>query len=237
MTYLGLAGVGGIICPPTRRRKSLLDWANAEWQRLVVGPLLAVDRAGVMPVGSSSSPPSAAPEISNPAEIHALDPAVQLQYLVENYSDAVYRVARSVVRDNDLAEDVSQDALLKAWQALPTFRGDAPLRNWVLRITHNTAVSLLRTRREEVRDPDLLPEGATGGTVETSVEGRFAVTAFEEALGQLDELSSSIVVLRELENMSYDEIAEVLDIPLPTVKTRLLRARRVLSVALEEWRP
>ena len=59
---------------------------------------------------------------------------------------------------------------------------------------------------------------------------------FEEALDKLDELSRSIVVLREIEGLPYDEIAELLEVPLPTVKTRLLRARRVLAAALSDWR-
>ncbi len=236
--------------PWARRRtnRRLSNKLAGQWHRIVVGPLLAIDRAGIAPTAkmsssnldaatSAASGGSSPVQLSAPSEIHALEPAAQLQYLVENFSDAVYRVARSVVRENELAEDASQEALLKAWQALPTFRGDAPLRNWVLRITHNTAVSILRSRREEVRDPELLPDSIQGGTIERSVEDTLAMSAFEDALGQLDELSRSIVVLREIENMSYDEIAEMLDVPLPTVKTRLLRARKVLASALKEWRP
>jgi RNA polymerase sigma-70 factor (ECF subfamily) len=166
-----------------------------------------------------------------------LTPTEQLESLVKDHLDAVYRVAFSVVRDSALAEDVAQDAILKAWKALPTFRGESSLRSWVLRITHNTAISTLRKRREEVRDPDLLPETASSSSTEHDVVGSMSIDAFEEALNQLDELSRSIVVLREVEGMSYDEVAETLEVPLPTVKTRLLRARRVLATALEDWRP
>ncbi len=166
-----------------------------------------------------------------------LTPEQQLEALVREHLDAVYRVAFSVVRDSALAEDVSQDAILKAWNALPTFRGESSLRSWLLRITHNTAISTLRKRREEVRDPNLLPERASESTTERSVVDRLSIDAFEEALDQLDELSRSIVVLREIEGLSYDEIAEILEVGLPTVKTRLLRARRVLASALEGWRP
>ena len=148
----------------------------------------------------------------------------------------MYRVAFSVVRDSALAEDVSQDAILKAWNALPTFRGDSSLRSWLLRITHNTAISSLRKRREELRDPDLLPEAPTRTSTESEVLDRISMADFEEALDKLDELSRSIVVLREIEGLPYDEIAELLEVPLPTVKTRLLRARRVLAAALSDWR-
>ena len=177
------------------------------------------------------------------ADLLNLDPADQLAALTRRHADAVYRVALSVTRNPDLAEDVAQDALLKAWQALPSYRGDAPLKNWLLRITHNTAISALRRRRDVHLDPSEFPEDAPSAhlappvSVEASVEDRASFTAFEAALEQLDELSRSVVVLREVEGMSYDEIATVLDVPLPTVKTRLLRARRLLSTALEGWRP
>ena len=164
-------------------------------------------------------------------------PAEQLEELVREHLDAVYRVAFSVVRDSALAEDVAQDAILKAWKALPTFRGDSSLRSWLLRITHNTAISTLRRRREEYRDPDLLPEHEQLITTEKKVVDSLSMNAFEQALESLDELSRSIVVLREVEGMAYDEISEALDVPLPTVKTRLLRARRTLAAALEGWRP
>ena len=163
-------------------------------------------------------------------------PAEQLEELVREHLDAVYRVAFSVVRDSALAEDVAQDAILKAWKALPTFRGESSLRSWLLRITHNTAISTLRKRREVLQDPFEMPEEATQRSVERQAHGRMALEAFEEALGRLDELTRSIVVLREVESLSYDEIAELLDVPLPTVKTRLLRARRQLSASLDGWR-
>lgn len=168
----------------------------------------------------------------------------KLERLIAEHGEAVYRVAVSVVRDPTAAEDVAQEALLKAWQALPSYRGEAPLRSWLLRITHNTAVSSIRRRREDPLDPALLPDHTpTGAGVaaadspEHAVERRASMAAFETALAELDDLSRSIVVLRELEGMSYEDIAQLLDVPLPTVKTRLLRARRVLSVSLEGWRP
>lgn len=163
--------------------------------------------------------------------------AVDLDTMMREHGDAVYRVAYSVTRDRELAEDVAQEALLKAWTALPTWRGDAPLRNWVLRITHNTAISMLRKRRELVHDPDTLPEQHARSSVESDTQDRLALEAFTAALDELDDLARSIVVLREVESLSYDEIARMLGIPMPTVKTRLLRARRRLAESLEGWEP
>ncbi len=175
---------------------------------------------------------------ARPPGPHAIAPgSLSMEDLVREHGDAVYRVALSVTRDVSLAEDASQDALIKAWQALPSFRGDAPLRNWVLRITHNTAISLLRKRRDEFRDPNDLPDQISHRTVESQVQDRLAIDRFHEVLALLDPTSRSIVVLREIESLSYDEICDVLDLPMPTVKTRLLRARRQLAVALEGWQP
>ena len=163
-------------------------------------------------------------------------PEELLDALVREHLDSVYRVAYSVVRDSALAEDVAQDAILKAWKALPTFRGESSMRSWVLRITHNTAISTLRRRREEYRDPSLLPEKETRATTESEAVGHLSIDAFEEALDKLDELSRSIIVLREVEGLSYEEISEMVGVPLPTVKTRLLRGRRVLAAALSDWK-
>lgn len=165
-----------------------------------------------------------------------IDPQA-LHDLVVEHGDAVYRLAMSIVRDNALAEDIAQDTMVKAWLALPTLRSDTSLRSWVLRIAHNTAISTLRTRRAVVVDPQEMPDQSTvpERSVENRVQGGEVINDFVAALDDLDDLSRSIVVLREVEDLSYDEIADVLNIPLPTVKTRLLRSRRKLGSALREW--
>lgn len=146
-----------------------------------------------------------------------------LNRLVDEHAGSVYRVARSVVRDNALAEDVVQETFIKAWQHADTFAGEVPIRNWLLRIAHNVAVSTLRTIRDQATDPGTLPQTSrTEPGPDTVVETRMTIT---DALEQLDPLSRSIVVLREVEMFSYDEISDILDLPLPTVKTRLFRAR------------
>ncbi len=164
-----------------------------------------------------------------------------LRALVEEHGDSVYRLALSVARDRALAEDIAQEAMVKAWLALPTYRGEGSMRGWLLRITHNTAISVLRSRKAVVMDPVVINDISASfpppksESVESKVLGNAVVAEFTKSLDLLDELSRSIVVLRELEGLSYDEIAEILDVPLPTVKTRLLRARRRLSTALKEW--
>lgn len=182
---------------------------------------------------SSNASPEAQPTEKGP---FAVDD-ISLEELVREHADAVYRVALSVTRDPMLAEDASQDSLIKAWQALPKFRGEAPLRNWILRITHNTAVSILRKRRDELRDPEHLPERVAYGAIETEVQHRLALERFEAALEDLHPTSRAIIVLREVEGLAYDEICDVLELSMPTVKTRLLRGRRQLAKALDGWQP
>lgn len=153
--------------------------------------------------------------------------------MVRQHGTAVYRLALSIVRDPALAEDVAQETFIRAWRGCGTYRGEAPLRHWLLRIAHNVAVSTLRTLREEARDPQSLP-GQHAGGVESVVEDRIAIHA---ALARLDQLSRSIMILREVEGLTYAEIGKVLDLPLPTVKTRLFRARVTVKKMTEDGAP
>ena len=171
--------------------------------------------------------------------IHLVGPAPSpdevLRILIADHAPAMYRLARSIMGDGALAEDVVQESLIRAWQASGSLHDDSALRSWVLRITHNTAISTLRKRREELRDPAMLPERSQGAGTERQVAGRLMVDELMTALDTLDPLTRSIVILRELEDMPYEEIAEALGIALPTVKTRLFRARKLLAHRLSEW--
>lgn len=166
-----------------------------------------------------------------------------LDDLVAEHAPSCYRVALSIVRDPAQAEDVVQEALVKAWMGFDTYRGDAPVRHWILRITHNTAVSALRRRRDEpVADVAALESDGSAATrvhrgVEREVLGRLAADRLWRVLADLDDVSRAVVVLREVEGMTYEEVAATVGLSLPTVKTRLFRARRILADRLEEWRP
>jgi len=187
---------------------------------------------------ATASPGSMGGATSNPESNEPDVRQVSMEELVQEHADAVYRVALSICKDPILAEDISQDVLIKAWQALPSYRAEAPLRHWILRIAHNVSISTLRRRREDAMAPADLPEPPmTGRSVHMQVQDRLAIARFEAALGDLDSVSRSIVVLREIEGMSYSEMSNVLELPLPTIRTRLLRARRQLADALDGWQP
>jgi len=161
----------------------------------------------------------------------------ELGRLLADHGDVVYRVARSIVRDPALADDVVQETMIKAWRSLPDRDGEPVPRAWLLKVARTTAISLLRTRRDEVRAPDQLPaaDGPGVASAERTAVGRVALDEMWAALERLDETSRTIVVLRELSGLSYEEIADVIDVPLATVKTRLFRARRALQIELREW--
>jgi RNA polymerase sigma-70 factor, ECF subfamily len=188
---------------------------------------------------ASGHVPDVADDPSVDETVEAEQPSVfdaEISSLIQEQADGVYRIARSIVRDPMLAEDVTQETLIKVWRALPAFRGDASLRSWVMRIAHNTSVSALRSEREEPREPGSMPDKPASHTVEQTVHNQLAVEDLWKALEKLDPVTRSVVVLREIEGLSYEDIARVLLMSVPTVKTRLFRGRRSLAAALREWR-
>lgn len=156
--------------------------------------------------------------------------------IVNRHGRAMFRVAVAVVHDAALAEDVVQEATIKAWLRLDSYRGDGSFRGWLLRITHNTAVSTLRSTREQPWDPGWIPP-SSAPSAERSVIAATELRAAILTFARLDPLSRTIMALREGEGLKYDEIAEALGITVGQVKIRLLRARRRLAAAVERGEP
>jgi len=148
--------------------------------------------------------------------------------LVERHRDVVVRVAARVVGREE-AEDVSQDAFLRAFHRLPRFRADASFRAWLLQIAHNAALDHLNRRRPEpVEDVGEDPERAVTRLPAERLESRERMARLERKLRGLSPEGRVALVLRDVEGLSYEEIAEITDAPLGTVKVRLFRARRDL---------
>ncbi|MGI8749745.1 MAG: RNA polymerase sigma factor [Thermoleophilaceae bacterium] len=159
--------------------------------------------------------------------------------LVERHSGVVYRVAARIVGPDE-ADDVSQDALIRAYHRLGQYRGDSPFRSWLLRITHNAALdSLAKRRPTPVGAPGApaagsdAPEDApafqdrgpdTKGPV-SRLEDRERRERLALKLTELRPEHRAVLVLRDLEGLAYDEIAEVTASPVGSVKGRLHRAR------------
>jgi RNA polymerase sigma factor (sigma-70 family) len=152
--------------------------------------------------------------------------------LVRQHRQGVINVVYRMCGDAELAEDAAQDAFIKAWQNLYRYQPRSPFRNWLYRIATNTALDLLRRRRETV-DIDLVP-------IKTTQPGPEAVNLTQErailiqnAVMDLSPASRSVLILREYEGLSYLEIADTLGIPLGTVMSRLNYARKQLRKSLE----
>jgi RNA polymerase sigma-70 factor (ECF subfamily) len=149
------------------------------------------------------------------------------EQLVDRHRPVVVRVAAGIVGSEE-AEDVSQDAFLRAFHRLERFRGEAPFRSWLLRITHNAALDHLARRRAEPVDPETFddsPQSAVRAPAER-LELRERIERLERKLRGLSAEHRAVLVLRDAEGFSYEEIAAITASPLGTVKGRLHRARR-----------
>lgn len=157
--------------------------------------------------------------------------------LVERHQTMVYRLALGKTGSPQDAEEVTQTAFLKAWQGLRTFQGKAAFSTWLYRLTANTAVDLLRRRREpalSLDDPDLPPIPDQAPSPEELSMAAERRRLLWQAIDQLPESHRLPLVLRELEGLSYREIARALDLEEGTVKSRLARGRLMLRQQLLE---
>jgi RNA polymerase sigma-70 factor, ECF subfamily len=147
--------------------------------------------------------------------------------LVDRHRPVVVRVAARIVGPEE-AEDVSQDAFLRAFHRLEHFRGEAPFRSWLLRITNNAALDHLERRRPEPVDPESfdVSEQSSSRPPAERLELRERIERLERKLHGLSHQHRVVLVLRDAEGLSYEEIADITDTPLGTVKGRLHRARQ-----------
>jgi RNA polymerase sigma-70 factor, ECF subfamily len=161
--------------------------------------------------------------------------------LVEKYRERVWRLAYHHLRDSEEARDIAQEAFIRAWQALPSFRGQSAFYTWLFRIAMNVAMDRARQRASRGRalGAERVPEeewervmvDQAPGPEQTAVRAEQRVR-IRQALATLPERYRAIIMLSDLEGLSYREIAEVLDIPMGTVMSRLHHARKRLRAAL-----
>jgi RNA polymerase sigma-70 factor, ECF subfamily len=159
--------------------------------------------------------------------------------LVLKYQHKIVNLVMRYVRDPDQALDITQEAFLKAYRALPRFRGDAAFYTWMYRIAVNTAKNYLAAQRRRPMDVELdmqdpeqyelhakLKETDTPEAVTLSHELQATV---ERAIAALPEDLRAAIVLRELDGMSYEEIAQTMECPVGTVRSRIFRARDAIG--------
>jgi RNA polymerase sigma-70 factor (ECF subfamily) len=165
---------------------------------------------------------------------------------VRSESARVYTLCHRLVGEADGAEECAQEALLRAVRALPSFRGAASVSTWVCRIAINVCRNWNRrarqSRRHEVRGTAASVEDEIvlrdrGDTPAEELMKTETARTVREAIDALPERQRTIVILREMEGLSYEDIARLLRVPMGTVRSRLFRARSALAVRLKEVRP
>jgi RNA polymerase sigma-70 factor, ECF subfamily len=165
--------------------------------------------------------------------------------LVLKYQHKVVKLVMRYVRNAAEAEDIAQDAFIKAYRALPQFRGDSAFYTWLYRIAINTAKNAVVARNRNPVDFDL---DMTNAEESYEMQGRLKDSETPEALVLTDEIRTVVnaaianlpedlraaIVLRELEGLSYEEIAVTMDCPVGTVRSRIFRAREAIDGRLRE---
>lgn len=169
------------------------------------------------------------------------------EMLVVKYQRRIERLIARMVRDVDLVEDIAQEAFIRAYRALPTFRGESAFYTWLYRIAVNTAKKAMIGLK---RDP-LLTEAAMGGggsddddgprvdhelsdgeTPESVLASRQIAETVNAAIAALSDELRQAITLREIEGLSYEEISELMNCPIGTVRSRIYRAREAIATRL-----
>ena len=157
--------------------------------------------------------------------------------LVSRYQDPVFSMALRFVRRERDAEDIAQEAFLRAYRGLEGFKGDSKFSTWLYRITWNLCTDWLRRNRKPGRLPVAIDD--TEALADGRVDLERGLLAEEErrkvreALDGLDDKYRAVLILLYYQGMSYDQIAAVLEVPMKTVETRLYRARKLLRESLQ----
>lgn len=163
--------------------------------------------------------------------------------LVLKYQHRILKLVSRFISDAAEAQDVAQETFLKAYRALPSFRGDSAFYTWLYRIAINTAKNALVSDRRrpvdfdlDLQDPEQYERHARLKDVETP-EGVLLTEEIrkvvERAMQQLPDDLRTAIVLREIEGLSYEEIAQAMDCPVGTVRSRIFRAREAIDKRLQ----
>jgi len=166
--------------------------------------------------------------------------------LLTRYERPVFSLIFRMVRDRTLAEDLSQEAFIRAFNAIGTYKTSYKFSNWILKIANNHTIDHLRKRKLDTVSIDGSPHARTADEISQSqvviesrdenpeeyVENRELGSQIEHAIGGLREEYRTVIVLRHVEGYAYEEIADIMELPLGTVKTYLHRARGELRKSL-----
>lgn len=170
--------------------------------------------------------------------------------LIRRYERPVFSLVLRMVRDHQLAEDLAQETFIKALNAIGSYRPEFKFSSWIFKIANNAAIDHLRRREVDTLSIDGAPNATTPDDIEATalqvgdrgetplaeLEARELGGAIERAIGRLRPEYRSCIMLRHVEGLAYEEIAQLLDLPLGTVKTYIHRARHELRDMLAHLR-
>ena len=150
--------------------------------------------------------------------------------LVQTYETSVYRLALRMCGNAHDAEEVAQEAFMAAWKGLPSFRGESKFSSWLYQLTTNEAINFLRKEKRHRAATPLEDEiePATGDTAHQAAETKALQQALQQALEALTAEHRQIFLLRQMRQLSYEEIGQLLGLEIGTVKSRLNRAKKQL---------
>lgn len=193
------------------------------------------------------SPPSSADSDLMLVERTVAGDQRAFELLVLKYQRRIERLIGRMVRDVDLVEDIAQETFIRAYRALAQFRGEAQFYTWLYRIAVNTAKKALgdlkrdplvseaafRTGDDDDETSSVGNELTTAETPETVLAAKEIAATVNAAMEALPEELRQAVTLREIEGLSYEEIAEVMNCPIGTVRSRIFRAREAISAKVK----
>ena len=164
--------------------------------------------------------------------------------LVLKYQSRLISTAFKFVKDIQIAEDIAQESLIKSFKSINSFREDSSFYTWVYRITVNTAKNFLisKKRKDELLQTDLSEDGSfhVEPVNSDSPQEIYNAAELQEiitiTLNQRGEETKTALTLREFEGLSYEQIAEVVDCPVGTVRSRIFRGREVIDDAIREYK-
>jgi RNA polymerase sigma-70 factor, ECF subfamily len=167
------------------------------------------------------------------------------EMLVVKYQRRIERLVGRMVRDVDLVPDIAQETFIRAYRALPQFRGDSAFYTWLYRIAVNTAKKTLmelkrdplvtesaRAGRDDDENPRVDHEPSDGATPDAVLASKQIAAAVNFAVEALSEDLRQAITLREIDGLSYEEIAELMNCPIGTVRSRIFRAREAIAARL-----
>ncbi len=204
-----------------------------------------------------STPPHTPPEPNAPAVVTDEDLVARartkdfaaFEELVDRYEDKIFRLAFRFVRNETEAKEIVQDTFLLVWRKLDTFKGDSQFGSWLYRVATNTALMRLRAQRRhpEISTEELpvdyldnygqIPSAGENWAKrpDDELQSDELRRRIQKAVDELPEIYRTVFLIRDVEGLSTEETAEVLEISIPTVKTRLHRARLALRDAITRY--